>query len=99
MGLGAVTQDRAGARKATDLGLTLAAEAGRLDEEGQELLVQASRMAQDARPEFEAWFEAGLLLRRAGQRLAQIVRTLSSPEESIPAESGQRGDVPARDPA
>lgn len=66
----------ASAVSAADLGAALADEVGRLDEEGHRLQVLASRMAQDARPEFEAWFEAGLLLRRTGERLAEIVRRL-----------------------
>lgn len=65
-----------GAVSAAGLGAALADEVGRLDEEGHRLQVLASRMAQDARPEFEAWFEAGLLLRRASERLAEIVQRL-----------------------
>ena len=33
-------------------------------------------MAQESRQEYEAWFEAGLLLRRASDRLAKIVQRL-----------------------
>lgn len=62
---------------AADLGAALADEVGRLDEEGRKLQVLASRMAQDARPEFEAWFEAGLLLRRASERLAEIAQSIA----------------------
>ena len=60
--------------RAEDLGAALADEIGRLDEEGRRLQVLASRMAQDTRPKFEAWFEAGLLLRRASTRLDEVVR-------------------------
>ena len=62
--------------KATDLEPALAAEMSRLDEEGRRLQLEASRLALESRPEYEAWFEAGLLLRRASDRLAKIVRRL-----------------------
>jgi hypothetical protein len=52
----------------------LVAEIYRLGEEGLRLQVEASRMAREVRPEFEAWFEAGLMLRRTSERLTQIVR-------------------------
>jgi len=45
-----------------------------LSEQGLSLQVQASRLAQESRPEYEAWFEAGLILRRASERLAKIVQ-------------------------
>ena len=67
---------QAGTVSVADLGAVLADEIGRLDEEGRRLQVLASRMARDTRPEFKAWFEAGLLLRRAGERLAEITRRL-----------------------
>ena len=67
----------AGAVSAADLGAMLADEVGRLEGEGRRLQVLASRMAQDARREFEAWFEAGLLLRRASERLAEIARSIA----------------------
>ena len=73
----AVAPDPARAVNAADLGATLADELSRLDEEGRQLQILASRMARDARPEFEAWFEAGLLLRRASARLEEIIRTLA----------------------
>ncbi len=75
----ATTAERAGAANAADLGPTLAAEVCRLDEEGRELQIRASRLARDARPEFEAWFEAGLALRRVSERLAEIARRLGPP--------------------
>ena len=59
-----------------DLEPALSAEMSRLDEEGRRLQLEASRMAQESRPEYEAWFEAGLLLRRASDRLARVVRRL-----------------------
>ena len=68
--------DRFGALSAADLGAALAEEISRLDEDGRSLQILASRMAQDARPEFEAWFEAGLLLHRASERLAEIAQRL-----------------------
>jgi hypothetical protein len=68
---------RASTVSAADLGAALADEVGRLEEEGHRLQVLASRMAQDARREFEAWFEAGLLLRRASERLAEIARSIA----------------------
>lgn len=61
---------------AADLAAALACEIGRLNEEGRRLQALAARMAQDTRPEFEAWFEAGLLLRRASARLAEIAARL-----------------------
>jgi len=61
---------------AGDLHPALAAEMSRLEEEGRRLQLEASRMALESRPEYEAWFEAGLLLRRASARLAKIVRRL-----------------------
>ncbi len=67
----------AGAVSAADLAGALADEIGRLDEEGRRLQVVASHMARDTRPEFEAWFEAGLLLRRASERLAEIAQRLA----------------------
>lgn len=69
--------DRLGAVTAADIGAAIADEIGRLDEEGHRLQILASRMARDARPEFEAWFEAGLLLRRASERLAEIAQKLA----------------------
>jgi hypothetical protein len=66
----------AAAVSAADLAAALADEIGRLDDEGRGLQIVASRMARDTRPEFEAWFEAGLLLRRASERLAKITQTL-----------------------
>ena len=72
-------EHRARATKAVSLFPALAAEVCRLDEEGRELQIRASRLARDTRPEFEAWFEAGLLLRRAGERLADLVRRLDPP--------------------
>jgi hypothetical protein len=67
----------AGVVSAADLGAALADEIGRLDKEGHRLQVLASRMARDTRPEFEAWFEAGLLLRRTSERLAEIAHRLA----------------------
>ena len=64
----------AGAVNSAHLEPPLTAEVCKLDEEGRRLQMRASRLARDARPEFEAWFEAGLLLRRASARLAEIVR-------------------------
>jgi hypothetical protein len=61
---------------AADVGAALACEIGRLNEEGRRLQVLAARMAQETRPEFEAWFEAGLLLRRASARLEEIAAKL-----------------------
>jgi hypothetical protein len=61
---------------AADLWAALADEIGRLNEEGRGLQVLAARLARDTRPEFEAWFEAGLLLRRASARLAAIAHKL-----------------------
>jgi len=52
----------------------LVAEICWLGEQGLSLQVQASRLARESRPEHEAWFEAGLILRRASERLARIVR-------------------------
>jgi hypothetical protein len=52
----------------------LVAEVYRLGEEGLRLQVEASRMARESRPAFEAWFEAGLMLRRTSERLTQILR-------------------------
>ena len=52
----------------------LVAEICWLGEQGLSLQVQASRLARESRPEHEAWFEAGLILRRASERLAAIVR-------------------------
>jgi hypothetical protein len=75
----ATTGKKAGAANLADLGPTLAAEVCRLDEEGRELQIRASRLARDARPEFEAWFEAGLALRRVSERLAEIARRLDLP--------------------
>ncbi len=66
----------AGSTSAADLGAALADEIGRLDKEGHRLQVVASRMAQEAGPEFDAWFEAGLALRRTSERLTAIVRRL-----------------------
>jgi hypothetical protein len=68
--------ENAGAVSEADLEPVIEAEMCRLDEEGRRLQAEASRMALDSRPEYEAWFEAGLLLRRASDRLAKIVRRL-----------------------
>ena len=73
---GACVPEGTVALRAVELEPALAAEMSRLDEEGRRLQLEASRMAQESRPEYEAWFEAGLLLRRASDRLAKIVRRL-----------------------
>jgi len=70
---GACVLEGTEALRVLDLEPALAAEMSRLDEEGRRLQLEASRMAQESRPEYEAWFEAGLLLRRASDRLAKIV--------------------------
>ena len=48
----------------------LVAEICWLGEQGLSLQVQASRLARESRAEHEAWCEAGLILRRASERLA-----------------------------
>jgi len=73
---GACAPEGTEALRAVDLEPALAAEMSLLDEEGRRLQLEASRMAQESRQEYEAWFEAGLLLRRASDRLAKIVRRL-----------------------
>ena len=66
----------AGAVSADDHVAALVDEIGRLDEEGRRFQLLASRMARDSRPGFDAWFEAGLLLRRTNTRLAEITGRL-----------------------
>ena len=66
--------DALGAVNPAALVAMLVAEIYRLGEEGLRLQVEASRMARESRPAFEAWFEAGLMLRRTSERLTQIVR-------------------------
>src|SRR5437879_9115376 len=66
--------DAAGAVNPAASVALLVAEIFRLGEEGLRLQVEASRMARESRPAFEAWFEAGLMLRRTSERLTEIVR-------------------------
>ena len=74
--VGASAPEGTEALRPVDLEPALAAEMSRMDEEGRRLQLEASRMALESRAEYEAWFEAGLLLRRASDRLAKIVRRL-----------------------
>jgi hypothetical protein len=66
--------DAAGAVNSAASVAMLVAEIYRLGEEGLRLQVEASRMARESRPAFDAWFEAGLMLRRTSERLTQILR-------------------------
>jgi hypothetical protein len=67
-----------------------------LEKLGHEYQVRASVLLRSGRPGYEAWFEAGLELKRAAQRLglirsaARVAAPVSSPGER----SGQRVGTP-----
>jgi hypothetical protein len=65
-------------------------EAGELERLGHEYQVQASQLLRSARAGWEAWFEAGLELKRAAQRL----RLISGPPLRFGAPRPAK-DVPA----
>lgn len=72
----------------------LAEEADELERVGHQYQVQASGLLRSGRPGWEAWFEAGLELKRAAQRLRLIIQ----PGVPLPALSASRTII-AKPPA